>query len=123
MVAPFLDWEALEEEETLAVEDVVAKGVKEVAQLRERELCLCSLVSECVEVRSMATVMSKPTLVMPVKGVLDWMKASAVSLSSCTSSGVKRCVHFSGLFLNSSPFHNVFPVISLGKAEYGLIWS
>ena len=56
MVAPFLDGEALEEEETLAVEDVVAKGVEEVAQLGERELCLHSYVSECVEVISMATV-------------------------------------------------------------------
>jgi len=45
VVAPFLDGEALEEEETLAVEDVVAKGVKEVAQLGEREFCLCNYVS------------------------------------------------------------------------------
>lgn len=56
MVAPFLDGEALEEEETLAVENVVAKVVEEVAQFGERELCLYRYVSECVEVRSMATV-------------------------------------------------------------------
>ena len=40
MVAPFLDGEALEEEETLAVENIVAKVVEKVAQFRERELCL-----------------------------------------------------------------------------------
>lgn len=56
VVAPFLDGEALEEEETLAVEDVVAEGVEEVAQLGERELCLHSYVSECVEVRSTEAV-------------------------------------------------------------------
>ena len=30
----------------------------------------------------MATIEQEPTLVIPVKGVLDWIKASAVSLSS-----------------------------------------
>jgi hypothetical protein len=54
VVAPFLDGEALEEEEAFAVEDVVAEGVEEVAQLRQRELCLWCHVSERVEVRSMA---------------------------------------------------------------------
>jgi hypothetical protein len=54
VVAPFLDGEALEEEETFAVEDVVAEGIEEIAQLGERELCLCQNVSECVEVESVA---------------------------------------------------------------------
>jgi hypothetical protein len=49
-----LDGEALEEEETFAVEDVVAEGIEEIAQLGERELCLCQNVSECVEVESVA---------------------------------------------------------------------
>jgi hypothetical protein len=46
VVAPFLDGEALEEEEAFAVEDVVAEGIEEVAQLGKRKLCLCRYVSE-----------------------------------------------------------------------------
>jgi hypothetical protein len=117
VVAPFLDRKALEEEEALSIEDIVAKTVKEGAQLGKRELCLYGWVSECFKMEPLPNVQWKHTLVMPVNGVLDWMKASAVSLSSCTSSAVNRCVHFSGLSLNSSPFHTVFPVISLGKVE------
>jgi len=45
VVAPFLDWEALEEEETLSIEDVVTKAIEEIAKLRKRELCLCEHVS------------------------------------------------------------------------------
>ena len=56
---------------------------------------------------------------IPVKGVPDSMKRSAVSLSSWTSSSVKGCTHFSGLLMKSSLRHTVGPVISLGKAEYG----
>jgi hypothetical protein len=43
-----LDGEAFEEEEAFAVEDVVAEGVEEVAQLGERELGLCHYVKECI---------------------------------------------------------------------------
>ena len=56
MVAPFLDRQALEEEETLSVKDVVAKVVKEVAQPRERELRLCKCVSEWIEMKSLSTL-------------------------------------------------------------------
>jgi len=51
VVAPFLDREAFEEEETLSVEDIVTKVVEEITQLGKRELCLYRNVSECVEVR------------------------------------------------------------------------
>ncbi len=94
MVAPFLHGETLEEDESFAIEEVLAEVCQEGGELGKREIALL-LLALLVGVDG---VMST-TFEMPVRGVLAAKKASEVALSSAISSAEKRWVHFSGASL------------------------
>lgn len=114
VVAPLLYWEALEEDEALAIEKLVPECIQRRGHVGERELLL--LLCQDFTQRHIRTK-DKRTFVMPVRGVLDAIKSSAALLISATSSSLKTCVHVSGLFLYSEASHTVGPLISLGNSE------
>lgn len=93
VVTPLLDGETLEQNEALAVNNILAESLQVFRQLGQGEVRLyCELAYRKMYPR----LAVKPTLEIPVRGVLEARKASAAMLNSSTCSSVNLCVHFSG---------------------------
>jgi hypothetical protein len=95
--APGVGGEALEEDEALAVEEVVAEDGEALAEVGEGEVGLQRYAVSDRLSRGW-TVRYPLTWEMPVRGVPLAMKLSEASPSSASSSSVNQCVHFSGAF-------------------------
>jgi hypothetical protein len=93
VIAPFLDREALEQNESLSINDILAESFQVLCKLGQGEVGLCpGLADKNMHLRQAV----KPTLEIPVRGVLEARNASAAILNSSTCSSVNLCVHFSG---------------------------
>jgi hypothetical protein len=93
MIAPFLHREALEQNESLSINDILAESFQVLRKLWQGEI---GLQSELADKNMQLRRAVKPTLEIPVRGVLEARNASAAMLNSSTCSSVNLCVHFSG---------------------------
>lgn len=96
VVAPSLDGKAFEEDEALAVEELVADGGEEGGEVREGEIVLERGTGlSFLEVGSeggrgaMLRDQDGQTFVMPVRGVFEARKSSAAVLNSLISCSLK----------------------------------
>lgn len=95
MISPFLDREALEKNETLAIKNLIANGPEKASKSRQPEVFLSKYQHPTIE----ESLQGIETLEMPVKGIAAALKLSAALLNSSISCSAKRCVHRSGLSL------------------------